>query len=287
MAKPSLLTHPKFRRLVHDLDIGEAAGVGHLELLWHVAYETGNARIGDTTDVELAARWCARDGKLCAALARCGFIDENDDGSFSIHDLHEHAPKYVKDRWDKKLKRRNVSENCRTKKATKSRRVAKSANNVGVSPPLPSPPKPLPTQEKSAGAVAEPTGPPAAVECECAIPNPEPPGTHAEFVAAFCDCWEAKYGRKYYFQTGKDGKLVKEIREHLKGDTGQWRQVVARYLISDDPFFHGHPLGLLKSQFSKFVADPPTTTRRRDGPSNDFSGIDEGVRRLKIATGET
>jgi hypothetical protein len=55
MAKPSLLTHPKFRRLVHELGIPEAYAVGLLECMWHVGYETGNDVLGDATDWPIVA----------------------------------------------------------------------------------------------------------------------------------------------------------------------------------------------------------------------------------------
>jgi hypothetical protein len=107
MARPGLQKHPKFRRLVHMLQLPTPYVVGLLECLWEVAYESGNAEIGDATDVELAAQWpkdardaCDASGKLCVALLTCGgegragFIEEKD-GRYFIHDLFHHAPEYV------------------------------------------------------------------------------------------------------------------------------------------------------------------------------------------------
>lgn len=150
MAKLSLLTHPKFRRLTRLLGLGEAQAVGHLELLWHVAYEVGSADIGDATDVEAAARWEGTAGALCAALVDCKLLDvvsrTGETEQYAIHDLADHCPKYVKDRLAKRLQRAKMSETRRTKVrrvAQKERRSSKKVRHVAVS--LPSPSLPIPT----------------------------------------------------------------------------------------------------------------------------------------------
>ncbi len=162
MAKPSLLTHPKFRRLTRVLGLGEAQALGHLELLWHVAYETGSAEVGDAADVEAAARWTGADGALCAALVACKLIDEhkhaNGDTTFSIHDLTDHCPKYVKDKLAKRLQRQKMSETRRTKKrrvAPKENGSRKKERHVAVSlpfPTLPLPTPPLAAQEEASSS---------------------------------------------------------------------------------------------------------------------------------------
>jgi len=105
MARPTLFTHPKFRRLCHDLGLSRPTALGHMELLWRVAYESGEALIGDATDVELAAEWDGEAGVFAATLVRLRFVDERD-GGLAIHDLADHEPEYVKDRRKKERQRR-------------------------------------------------------------------------------------------------------------------------------------------------------------------------------------
>jgi hypothetical protein len=113
MARPTLFAHQKFRRLAHMLGAPDPHVTGYLELMWHVAYESGNPRLGDATDVELAAKWPGEPGKLCDAMLRCGgdgragFIEEDPDrpGTFQIHDLFDHAPDYVRKRGEREAER--------------------------------------------------------------------------------------------------------------------------------------------------------------------------------------
>ena len=67
MPRPTLFDHPKFARLCYDLRMPRPHVLGHLEFLWKVAYASGNARIGDAVDVELAAAWEGEPGALAAA----------------------------------------------------------------------------------------------------------------------------------------------------------------------------------------------------------------------------
>lgn len=103
MARPGLHNHPKFRRLVFTLGQPVPHVRGYLECLWDVAYENGNAVLGDQTDVELAAQWVGQVGTLCTALLTCGgegragFIEEvlANGNQYAVHDLFDHAPEYV------------------------------------------------------------------------------------------------------------------------------------------------------------------------------------------------
>jgi hypothetical protein len=113
MARPEFLKNRKLARAVAILQQPRALVVGCMELLWHSAYETGNAVVGDTTDVELQAEWPGEKGVLVAALLKCGgdgpgLIEEvpGKPGRYQIHDFHEGAPSYVKDRWRKQDERR-------------------------------------------------------------------------------------------------------------------------------------------------------------------------------------
>ncbi len=98
MARPTLRLHPKFRRLMYLLSLPEPYALGLLECLWEVAYASGDERIGDAVDVELAACWPGEKGMFCKTMLDCGFLDTLPDGSFAVHDLWDHAPEYVKAR---------------------------------------------------------------------------------------------------------------------------------------------------------------------------------------------
>jgi len=110
--RPTLLNHHKFRRLCLILGAPKPAVIGYLELLWCSAYESGDPCIGDATDVELACEWDGAAGELTAALEKCGglarsgFIDIDDDGIYSVHDLFDHAPEYVQKRAKREADRR-------------------------------------------------------------------------------------------------------------------------------------------------------------------------------------
>lgn len=116
MARPGLSNHRKFKRLAQRLG-SEAVARGHLEFLWEVAYDAVDDYIGDSTDVETAARWHGAPGILTSALAECGgrdikgFIEAIEDSPthFRIHDLWDHAPEYVKKRRERELKRRQAA----------------------------------------------------------------------------------------------------------------------------------------------------------------------------------
>ena len=108
MPRPTLFDHPKFHRLVHMLRMPEAHVLGHLEFLWRVGYGSGVALIGDAIDVELAAKWVGEPGVLVKALEdpSVRLLDKDSDGRYAIHDLHDHAPRYVQDRWRKEQERK-------------------------------------------------------------------------------------------------------------------------------------------------------------------------------------
>lgn len=114
--RPTLLTHPKFRRLCAVLGAPQPHVVGYLELLWNTAYESGDPVIGDSIDVELACGWQGDTGVLTDALLTCGgddragFIDQLDGGAYEVHDLWHHAPEYVK--------KRAARENARRERGT-------------------------------------------------------------------------------------------------------------------------------------------------------------------------
>jgi hypothetical protein len=108
MARPGLLTHPKFRRLVHVLGVPVPHALGYLECLWGVCYERGDPLLGDSLDVELAAQWPGDKGKLFEALCECRFIDQMDQDRYQVHDLFDHAPEYVRKRMEREHTRKRA-----------------------------------------------------------------------------------------------------------------------------------------------------------------------------------
>ena len=116
MARPTIFTHPKFRRLCHILSEPAPHVLGYLEFIWQVAYASGEARIGDALDVSLAAQYPGKPEVLVKAMLECGvggragFLDETETGIFAVHDLLDHAPDYVHGRRQKELERQGLKE---------------------------------------------------------------------------------------------------------------------------------------------------------------------------------
>lgn len=103
MARPTLFSNRKFLKLAARLG-SRALALGHLELLWHAANESGNPIIGDAGALELVAYWQGEQGELVAALMESGsnggpgFVQLRADGRYEIHDYWHHAPEYAADR---------------------------------------------------------------------------------------------------------------------------------------------------------------------------------------------
>lgn len=130
MARPGLEGHRKFVRLARALG-SEALAMGHLELLWHSAYASGDDYLGDESGVEAAARWNGEPGRLCRLLVDAGgedkgFIEEIPDrpGRYAVHDLYDHAPEYVRKRMDREAKRRAQGKTLRELRAEAGRKGA-------------------------------------------------------------------------------------------------------------------------------------------------------------------
>ena len=121
MARPTLKNNPKYLLLIREL---RAQGItashvrGLLEELWDSCHECGNPLIKSARHVEAAAGWEGEPGVLCAALVGTkeegGFLDQNEDGSFQVHDYWDHAPDYVRKRAareaDRQAKGKSLSE---------------------------------------------------------------------------------------------------------------------------------------------------------------------------------
>jgi hypothetical protein len=138
MARPTLPQNRKFLKLARRLG-SRALARGHLELLWDAANETGNAVLGDVDDVEILGDWQGDKGELVTALMECGsaggpgFIIEESEGIYRIHDYWDHAPRYVR--------RRRQREDERKSDRTVTGHEPDSDRSVTVTPnsPLPSP----------------------------------------------------------------------------------------------------------------------------------------------------
>jgi hypothetical protein len=121
MARPGFIEHPKFKRLAHMLRLPEPYVLGLCEFMWRPCYQSGDPRIGDATDVELAAKWPGEPGVFfraamdCGGPGRAGLIEECGDnpGTYRVHDLLDNAPDYVKARLRMECKRRSCSEQFR------------------------------------------------------------------------------------------------------------------------------------------------------------------------------
>lgn len=102
MAKAELIDHPKFKKLRRLLGEPTPHVVGYLECMWRQGYQIGSAVLGDADDVEAAAEFPGERGRFASAAHQAGFIDQDADGTFLIHDLYDHAPKYAQMRMRRK-----------------------------------------------------------------------------------------------------------------------------------------------------------------------------------------
>jgi hypothetical protein len=84
-------------------------------------------------------------------------------------------------------------------------------------------------------------------------------GLHAATVTHFCEAWEAKYGAPYPFNGGKDGEHVKWMLGRVNQSATRAAEIIDAYLADDRTFYADdrHSLGLLKSQFRRFITDAP------------------------------
>jgi hypothetical protein len=135
MARPGLTQHRKFLRLARTLGSAPLA-LGCLELMWEKCYLNGEAYLGDAVDVEAAAQWPGESGALCRALleaggeGNAGFIEEIQDrpGHFEVHDLFDHAPRYVGKRLTREIERKEKGANLSEIRAAAGRRGAEVTN---------------------------------------------------------------------------------------------------------------------------------------------------------------
>ena len=98
MARVNLSRHWKFRRLARAVGSPVLAR-GLLEMLWEAAYEAASEYIGGPADIADAAGWTGEPLELVEILVAAGLLDERSPGEYVVHDLWDHAPKYVQLRW--------------------------------------------------------------------------------------------------------------------------------------------------------------------------------------------
>ncbi|RYG35407.1 hypothetical protein EON81_12850, partial [bacterium] len=98
MAKRGIITHRKTRRLARILGIDQAAAVGLLECLWHVAAEQApRGDIGKLTDQDIADEMFTSIAPetLMPALCEAGWLDANEADRYLVHDWPEHCDDQV------------------------------------------------------------------------------------------------------------------------------------------------------------------------------------------------
>jgi hypothetical protein len=100
MAKPELLSHVKFGRLVRALALRRYEALGILEALWQHCWACTSDAVGTAADLAWIVDWPGDPAALAGALAGCGFVDPDParPGEFRVHDCWRHAPTYARRR---------------------------------------------------------------------------------------------------------------------------------------------------------------------------------------------
>ena len=149
MARPTLFAHGKFAHLVHllrDTVAPRALALGALELIWEAGYASGDPFLGPSDAVEALANWRGDAGKLAEALRVSRLLDVDAAGQYVIHDLMDHAPKYVQRRMMREAERKRegitISE-IRARAARARHGVAAKTVAEPVPPEAPPPPTAL------------------------------------------------------------------------------------------------------------------------------------------------
>ena len=103
-----------------------------------------------------------------------------------------------------------------------------------------------------------------AVKATPKSPRKTPDSPHHRSIAVFTDGWRNRYGETYPFNAGKDAEAFKAMLAHVGGDEAKLAAVIGRYLADDDEFAAKarHSIGVLRSQFAKWLVDAPPVTSR-------------------------
>jgi len=109
--------HYKTKRLARELKVSTAAAVGHLHFLWWWAVDfapDGDLTKFDDYEIADAMGYDGKDpAKAKSALISAGFLDNNEQGTITIHDWNEYAGRTLSQR----EKARTRSKNYREKQA--------------------------------------------------------------------------------------------------------------------------------------------------------------------------
>lgn len=106
MAHTSLKGHCKLNHLCRTLKLSNMTATGMLVHLWWDAYQRPKVcRAGvlhgrTAHDIAMCVEWEGDPEELVKALCASGLLDRIND-EFAIHDLVDHCPSYVKERWDR------------------------------------------------------------------------------------------------------------------------------------------------------------------------------------------
>lgn len=97
--KLDALDHPKTFDFAARLGVELPTALGHLELLWaFTGKQAAQGNIGKWADgaIARACYWMGRPELFIQALHESGFLDADEVHRFTVHDWHEHAPRWVK-----------------------------------------------------------------------------------------------------------------------------------------------------------------------------------------------
>lgn len=94
MARLSLNSSVKFKRLVRRIGLASPFVRGLLETLWDSAHAKRDPVIGDADDIEIASEWPGEAGAWFTVLRDGAWIEQEGD-KWQLHDYWEHAPDYV------------------------------------------------------------------------------------------------------------------------------------------------------------------------------------------------
>lgn len=97
--KLEALDHPKTMDLAARLNVELPTAIGYLELLWaFTGKKAPQGNIGKWPDgaIARACYWMGRPEVFTQALCDSGFADHDNAHRITIHDWHEHAPRWVR-----------------------------------------------------------------------------------------------------------------------------------------------------------------------------------------------
>lgn len=263
MARPGLRNHPKFRRMVHELKMPAIYVQAHLQAMWDVGYECGNARLGDDMDVELAAEWdlSGRSPGEFFKAAR-DFLDV-ENGIYFIHDLFDHAPEYVKKRAKREDQRKNKDLNQKT--ADNGRQRRKVADNGHPPAPAPAPAPSFVSEDTSDATASQDRADPPPVDEKPqrniggsrpgagrkAATNPNTIPAHDYFRAR----WKSKYGEDDPSDFGRDRASVKWMLRQVKDDLLRLQKIFDAFLDDSCAWYvdKRHSITVLKNDFRRFL----------------------------------